>query len=439
MKWYLADAAWVDGELRRDVGVLVAGETIVSVGAVDERLGEVERLHRRMLLPGFVNAHSHAFQRALRGHVQHASGEDSFWSWRERMYALANALDPEAIEAVSTLAFAEMVRAGFTTVGEFHYLHHQPDGTPYADPDELARRVAHAAQKVGLRIVLLRVGYARAGYRAEPNPRQRRFIDADPGSVLDAVSRLQSHGLTVGLAPHSVRAVPRDWIRAFADFDGVVHAHVDEQPGEIEQCLAEHGRRPVHVLAEAGLLHERFTAVHLTHPDDGEIAAMRGQVCACPTTELDLGDGFLPAWKLDVPVCLGSDSHAAIDPFAEMRSVEWHSRALLGRRNVLPHDGPDGLASVLLRMGTENGARSLGVKAGRLAAGTLADFVAIDLSRLEFAATRVLPAVVFNGSPSAVTDAWVGGRHVLRDGRVPGAERIALEAEAALRRLGLNH
>ncbi|MBM4366081.1 MAG: formimidoylglutamate deiminase [Deltaproteobacteria bacterium] len=433
----MPDAAWVDGELRRDVGILVAGETIVSVGAVDERLGEVERLHRRLVLPGFVNAHSHAFQRALRGHVQHAEGHDSFWSWRERMYALATALDPEAIEAVCTLAFAEMVRAGFTTVGEFHYLHHQPDGTPYDDPDELARRVAHAAQRVGLRMVLLRVAYARAGYRVDANPRQRRFIDRSPDAALAAVSRLQGHGLTAGLAPHSVRAVPRDWLHALASFDGVVHAHVDEQPGEIEQCLAEHGRRPVHVLVEAGLVSERFTAVHLTHPDDAEIAAMRGQVCACPTTELDLGDGFLPAWKLGVPVCLGSDSHAAIDPFAEMRAVEWHSRALLGRRNILPHDGADGLASALLRMGTEHGARSLGVNAGRLAAGALADFVAIDVSRLEFAASRLLPAVVFNGCPAAVTDAWVGGRHVLRDGRVPGAERIAHEAEAALRRLGL--
>ncbi|MBM4392067.1 MAG: formimidoylglutamate deiminase [Deltaproteobacteria bacterium] len=437
MKWFLPDAVWVDGKLHRDLGVLVAGETIVWVGAVDERLGEVERLYRRVLLPGFVNAHSHAFQRALRGHVQHAEGEDSFWSWRKRMYALASALNPEAVEAVSTLAFAEMVRAGFTTVGEFHYLHHQPDGTPYDDPDELARRVAHAAQRVGLRIVLLRVAYARAGYLVDPDPTQRRFIDRSPDAALAAVSRLRGHGLTAGLAPHSVRAVPRDWLQAFADFDGVVHAHVDEQPGEIEQCLAEHGLRPVHVFAEAGLLNERFTAVHLTHPDDGEIAAMRGQVCACPTTELDLGDGFLPAWKLGVPVCLGSDSHAAIDPFAEMRAVEWHSRALLGRRNVLPHEGADGLANTLLRMGTEHGARSLGVNAGRLAAGALADFVAIDLSRLEFASSRLLPAIVFNGSPAAVTDAWVGGRHVLRDGRVPGAERVANEAEAALRRAGL--
>jgi len=437
VKWFLPDAVWVDGKLHRDLGVLVAGETIVWVGAVDERLGEVERLYRRVLLPGFVNAHSHAFQRALRGHVQHAEGEDSFWSWRKRMYALASALNPEAVEAVSTLAFAEMVRAGFTTVGEFHYLHHQPDGTPYDDPDELARRVAHAAQRVGLRIVLLRVAYARAGYLVDPDPTQRRFIDRSPDAALAAVSRLRGHGLTAGLAPHSVRAVPRDWLQAFADFDGVVHAHVDEQPGEIEQCLAEHGLRPVHVFAEAGLLNERFTAVHLTHPDDGEIAAMRGQVCACPTTELDLGDGFLPAWKLGVPVCLGSDSHAAIDPFAEMRAVEWHSRALLGRRNVLPHEGADGLANTLLRMGTEHGARSLGVNAGRLAAGALADFVAIDLSRLEFASSRLLPAIVFNGSPAAVTDAWVGGRHVLRDGRVPGAERVANEAEAALRRAGL--
>lgn len=441
MKWYLPDAAWVDGELRRGIGVLVMGDKIASVGPVDERLGEVERLHRRLLLPGFVNAHSHAFQRGLRGHVQHAAagnaaGEevDSFWTWRERMYALANALDPEGVEALSTLAFAEMVRAGFTTVGEFHYLHHQADGTPYADPDELARRVVHAAERVGLRVVLLRVSYGRAGFGVAPNPRQRRFVDRSPDDALAAVSRLEASGVTAGLAPHSVRACSPDWLRGFAGFPGIVHAHVDEQPAEIEQCLAETGRRPVHVLAEAGLVTERFTAVHLTHPSDEEIAALRGHVCACPTTELDLGDGFLPAWKLAQPVCIGSDSHAAIDPFAEIRALEWHSRALLGRRNVLPHDGPDGLASALLAAGTVHGAAALGLDAGRLAPGALADFVAVDTARLEFAASRLLPAVVFNGSPAALTDAWVGGRHVLRDGRVPGAERIVNDAERAIRR-----
>ena len=439
-----ADATFTGERLVPDVAVLVSNSDgegkILSVGPVDpsSRFPTV-RLHRRVLFPGFVNAHSHAFQRALRGHVQHASGPDSFWSWRERMYALADALDPEAIEAVSTLAFAEMLRAGFTSVGEFHYIQHQPGGTPYADPDELARRVAHAASRVGLRQRLLRVAYARAGFGVEANPRQARFIDSNASDVVSAVARLEAHGISAGLAPHSVRAVPADWMREFAAYTGVIHAHVDEQPGEIEQCLAEHGRRPLEVFADSGVVHQRFTAVHLTHPDDGELAllaASGGRVCACPTTELDLGDGFLPLERIKSPVCIGTDSHAAIDPFYEMRSLEWHARGLAGRRNVIPHEGPDGLAAGLLRIGTENGAEALGFSTGRIAAGRFADLVAIDSARLEFGASRLLPAIVFNGTPECVRDVWVGGRHVVKEGKVPGSERIVAEAERELRRCG---
>jgi formimidoylglutamate deiminase len=444
MFWVEPGAMWTGGELRTGVAALVSGgdgeARILEVGRRRDDNVPVVSLPRCTLIPGLVNAHSHAFQRGLRGWVQHASGEDDFWSWRERMYALATHLDPEAIAAVSALAFAEMLRAGFTSVGEFHYLHHQPDGTPYDDPDELAKLVLGAARNVGLRAVLLRVAYARAGHGVPPNPRQARFLDRSPEAALEAVARLRAAGERAGLAPHSVRAVPADWLRAFAAFEGVVHAHVDEQPGEINQCLAEHGKRPLEVFADAGLLHERFTAVHLTHPDHHELSllhAARARVCACPTTELDLGDGFFPAWKVNTPVCIGSDSHAAIDPFAEMRALEWHSRAVMGRRNVLPHAGVDGLAARLLDTGTVHGAEALGLPAGRLAPGQLADMVAIDSSRMEFALGQPLPTLVFNGSPAAVSEVWVGGRHVVRDGRVPGAEAIAREAERALRRVAI--
>lgn len=442
MFWIEPGSVLVDGELRTGLSVLVSGtdgeaRILGVVPRKDDDLPVVS-LPRAALLPGFVNAHSHAFQRALRGWVQHAAGEDSFWSWRERMYALATRLDPEAVGALSALAYAEMLRAGFTSVGEFHYLQHQPDGTPYADPDELAKRVLAAARQVGLRAVLLRVAYARAGAGLPANPRQARFLDRTPEDVLAAISRLRATGATVGLAPHSVRAVPRDWLAAFAGFDGVVHAHVDEQPEEIRQCLAETGRAPLEVFSDAGLLGPAFTAVHLTHPNDAELALLHrsgARVCACPTTELDLGDGFFPAWKVEAPVCIGSDSHAAIDPFAEIRALELHSRAVLGRRNVLAHQGEDGLAARLVEAGTAAGGASLGLPAGRVATGQLADLVAIDTSRIEFALGRPLPTLVFNGSPAAVSEVWVGGRHVVRDGRVPGAEAIAREAERALRRL----
>jgi formimidoylglutamate deiminase len=422
MRHLLPDLCFVDGTLTPGLAVSVSDGRIRAVGPAEGlRPGPddtVERLPGRALLPGFVNAHSHAFQRGLRGHVQYGAGGDSFWTWRERMYALATSLDPEGVERVSARAFEEMLRCGFTTVGEFHYLHHAPDGAPYADPDELALRVAAAAEAVGIRLVLLRVAYARSGHGVAPNPLQRRFLDRDPSDVLAAVERLRGRGLNVGLAPHSVRACPAEWLRAFAGFDGPVHAHVDEQPAEIAASLAEHGARPLHVFAQAGLVTERFTAVHLTHPDDGEIATLReagGRVCACPTTELDLGDGFLPAERLEgVPLCVGSDSHAQIDPFAEVRSLELLARARLGRRNVLPHPpDPDALAARLLACGTAHGADALGVDAGRIAPGRLADLVAVDLDHPALRDARPLPAIVFAGHPGVVREVWVGGRRVV--------------------------
>lgn len=410
------------------------------IGALRPRSGAVN-LPGQWLLPGFVNAHSHAFQRGLRGHVQHAAGPDDFWSWRARMYTLANALDPEGVERVSALAFAEMALAGFTSVGEFHYLHHQPGGAPYADPEELAWRVLAAAERVGLRITLLRVAYARAGAGRPAEPGQRRFTDAGPERVLAAVERLRA-GLRsplqqVGLAPHSVRAVPAEWLATFAASEGVVHAHVAEQPAELAASRAEHGLEPLAVFERAGLLGPRFTAVHLTWPapEDAERLRRAGAtVCACPTTELDLGDGFYRVEALEgVPVCIGTDSHALIDPFAELRSLEWHARARLGRRNVLsPPDDPDGLATLLLRAGSAAGARALGLDAGELRPGALADLISLDLGDPALVAARPLPALVFGGSPRAVRNSWVGGRPVVVEGRLPGWEGIAAAASQTL-------
>lgn len=393
-----------------------------------------------LLLPGFVNAHSHAFQRGLRGHVQHAAGPDDFWSWRERMYTLANGLDPEGVEVVSALAFAEMALAGFTSVGEFHYLHHQPGGAPYADPDELAWRVLAAAERVGLRIALLRVAYARAGAGRSAEPQQRRFVDASPEASLEALERLRGRvgpRVSLGLAPHSVRALPGAWLEVLSAWPGVVHAHVAEQPAEREASRAEHGLEPLAVFERAGLLSGRFTAVHLTWPaaDDAERLRRAGaRVCVCPSTELDLGDGFYRAEALGgVPVCVGSDSHALIDPFAELRALEWHSRARLGRRNVLtPPGDPDALALHLLACGAEQGARSLGLETGTIAPGQLADLVALDLNDPALCAARPLPAVVFGASPRAVRHSWVGGQPVVVDGRLPGFEALARRAAGAL-------
>ncbi len=426
MTWLLPDAVLTPTGLEEGLAVQIVDDRIAQVRPFSVG-DEAERLRGKLLLPGFVNAHSHAFQRALRGHVQHgtADGRDSFWTWREAMYGLAETLNPDAVERIATLAFREMLAAGYTTVGEFHYLHHQPNGDPYDDPEELSLRIVSAARVAGIRLVLLYVAYARAGHGLAPNPRQRRFIHPSSDAVLAAVERLRAigarTGFDVGLAPHSVRACPADWLRDFSTYKGIIHAHVDEQPAEVQASLAEYGRRPVEVYAEAGILSPRFSAVHLTHPDDREIdlfARHGGSVVACPTTELDLGDGFLPIQRLDgrVPVCIGSDSHASIDPFAELRAIEWHARALSGHRNVVQpaacSDPADGLAVRLLQMGSQNGAKALGVDTGTLEPGRFADIIAVDASRLEFAHARLLPAIVFNGSPAAVSDVWVGGRRV---------------------------
>ena len=399
-----------------------------------------ENLPGRLLLPGFVNAHSHAFQRGLRGHVQWRSGDDDFWSWRERMYALATGLDPQGVEDVSALAFLEMAQAGFTTVGEFHYLHHSPDGRPYADPDELARRVIRAARRVGIRICLLRVAYGRAGFEQPANRRQRRFIDRDPDAALLAAKRLariEDPKVSVGLAPHSVRACPRRWLQAFSSFEGPLHMHVSEQPGENRQCIDETQVSPTALIDECGLLSPRFHAVHMTWPTAGDADRLRRSgagVVACPTTELDLGDGFLQQDQLEgVPLSIGTDSHARIDPFAEIRALELHARGLQGRRNVLsPPEQVDGLALRLLDIGARGGAAALGLEGGTGAVGEPADWIGVDLNDPVLACARMLPAVVMAGHVGMVTHSWVGGDPVLVDRRHPLQAEILEAATRAL-------
>jgi formimidoylglutamate deiminase len=362
---------------------------------------------RTLSMPGFVNAHSHAFQRALRGRVERvdpARPHDDFWTWREAMYAAAGALDPDSIHAVSLLAYREMVAAGYVAVGEFHYPHHRPDGTPYEDPNAMARAVAAAAADAGIELVLLMTAYARGGPGRAPDPGQRRFCDPDVATYLRRVEALAGD-VRVGLAPHSVRAVPREWLEEigrYADATGmVVHVHADEQPRELEECLAEHGLLPVELLADTGVLGPRTTIVHATHAAAGELdllAEAGAAVCACPTTEANLGDGFLPAAALlerGVAVCIGSDSNVRVDPLEELREIEGCARRQAGRRNVLVPAGADGPTGWLLAVGRDNGARALGLDAGALPA------IAIDLDAPQLAGVAeadVPAALVFGAS-----------------------------------------
>lgn len=400
---------------------------------------QIQRLPGRALVPGFVNAHSHAFQRLIRGRTQWRPADDpaaDFWSWREAMYAAALSLSADDIFAVSRFCFLEMLHAGITTVGEFHYLHRDPDGDDYADPNELAHRVIAAAEEVGIRISLLKVGYATGGIGEPLGRDQRRFATPTLDGLiadLDALDdRYRDNPLvTVGVAPHSVRAVPREWLRPLHDWaqahDAPYHIHVSEQPREVEECLAAYDLRPVELLGSEGVVDERLTAVHATHLTPEEVALLgdgRSTVCACPTTERDLGDGFLLGAELleaGASIALGSDSHTVIDPFEEMRLIEYHERLRRLRRVVINEPGADGRLEVaprLLQLGTEAGAESLRIPTGRLEPGQLADFFSVDLEHPALAGwdATTLPAILtLSAPPNVVADVWVGGKRRLTD------------------------
>ncbi len=297
----------------------------------------------RLRLPGFVNAHSHTFQRSLRGS---AAGAD-FWAWRETMLAEAERQTPELVRREYELSYREMLAAGYTAVGEFHYL----------GPDE-ALAVAEAASAAGIVLVLLHVAYARGGLP--------RFRQSSVAEFIGRVESLREAGIHVGVAPHSVRACPADWLEEigrYAEDEGLpLHIHAGEQPKEIEECLAEHGCRPIELLARTGCLTERTTVVHATHADGAELdllASCGATICVCPTTEADLGDGFLPAERTrrrSIPLCIGSDSNVRIDPFEELRELEGIARRQTGRRGVFS-------PAELYGFGGDVGAASLGLAA----------------------------------------------------------------------------
>jgi formimidoylglutamate deiminase len=327
-------------------------------------------------LPALATAHSHAFQRALRGDAQRPGpeGSDDFWSWRTAMYRLADSLTPASIEAVSRVAYRELYAAGVRTVGEFHYVHHQPGGQPYADRTLLADTVIRAAREAGLRIALLRVVYARAGAGRPPEGAQRRFSDPDLDDALADVDALRARwagdpAVRIGVAPHSVRAVPPEWLRPIAEHAArhgmPLHMHVAEQPAEISACVAETGRTPVELLAEHGALGPRFVAVHATHlaPHEPRLLGEAGAfVCLCPTTERDLGDGLPDVSALRAAgarLSVGIDSHVITSPLEDLRGIDVGERLRTGRRVTLrPPDRTP--AEELWRIGSTESAAACG-------------------------------------------------------------------------------
>ena len=419
MTRFWAPHALLPDGVARDVAFTVADGrfTAVTPGTPP---GDATRLPG-VALPGFADAHSHAFHRALRGRT-HGSG-GSFWTWREAMYAVAARLDPDSYLALARAAFAEAALAGVTTVGEFHYLHHGPYGRPYADPNATGRALAAAAADAGVRLTLLDTCYLTADVAGSPvEGVQRRFSDGTVDAWAGRVAALaDGPGLRIGVAAHSVRAVPRAALATVREVAAgrPLHVHLSEQPAENAACLAAHGCTPTALLAAEGLLGPSTTAVHATHLTDDDVALLGRSAttaCLCPTTEADLADGIGPARALrdaGCPLALGADQRAVVDPFAEARGLEGHERLASGERGrFTPAD--------LLAALTAHGALGW-PDAGRLAPGARADLVAVALDTPRTAGAD--PAQVVAAASAADVDTVVvdgqvvvaGGRHVLGD------------------------
>ncbi|MEU6068418.1 MULTISPECIES: formimidoylglutamate deiminase [Streptomyces] len=445
---YWLEHAWLDTHVEPGVAVTVSigGGAAGSDGRITAVRTDVPtpppgaEILRGLTLPGLANAHSHAFHRALRGTVQVGSG--TFWTWREVMYSFADHLTPETYHALARAVYAEMALAGVTAVGEFHYVHHAPGGTPYADPNAMGEALIAAAAEAGIRITLLDTAYLSSGFGQPPNTHQLRFFDGSAEAWAERCSVLKERDhARIGAAIHSVRAVPARELATVARWAeerrAPLHVHLSEQTAENDACQEAHGCTPTRLLADHGVLGPRTTGVHNTHLTDEDIALLGGSgtgTCMCPTTERDLADGIGPAVALQragSPLSLGSDSHAVIDLLEEARAMELNERLRTRSRGHWT-------AAALLRAASADGHAALGWgEAGTIEAGALADLTTISLDSVRTAGP--LPRLgaetaVFAASAADVRHTLVGGRHVVRDGAhtlvpdVPSALAAAVEA-----------
>lgn len=419
--------ATVDGRIER---IAVA----TAPAATDER--------HAIGLPGIPNVHSHAFQRGLAGLTERRGPTgDSFWTWRELMYRFVERLEPEGLEAIASLAYAEMLEGGFTHVGEFHYLHHDRDGAAYTNPGELAERIAAAADQTGMGLTLLPTFYAHSGFGgSEPSSRQRRFINdvASFGRIVEAsrsaVRRLP--GAAVGIAPHSLRAVTPEELTAILPLSRseVIHIHIAEQTQEVEDCVAWSGRRPIEWLLETQSVDERWCLVHATHATDAEVRGMAASgaiVGLCPITEANLGDGIFPARafrNLNGRIGIGSDSNILLDGAEELRILEYSQRLAHRARNVLACAEGRSTGRSLFDAVLSGGARALhaaggaagGPKTGSLKVGASADIVSLAADHAALAERRedeILDSWIFAAGRAAVDCVWRAGVKVVINGR----------------------
>jgi formimidoylglutamate deiminase len=460
-KAILADHAWLPQGWRRNVLLAWDAESVLTTVQADcEPAGEVEKV-QGIVLPGMSNLHSHAFQRAMAGLTEYrspanAGAGDSFWSWRQLMYAFAQKLGPAALKAIALQLYIEMLKAGYTSVCEFHYLHHDRDGKPYANPAELATCLIEAAQEAGIGLTLLPVLYQYSGFGARaPQPQQARFVSS-PEWILTLLQRLQSShpqhaGLRYGVAPHSLRAVSPDSLKellaGLARFDrnAPVHIHIAEQRQEVDDCLTTLGARPVEWLLQHAAVDARWCLVHATHmsPAETRALAQSGAVAGlCPSTEANLGDGFFNAIPYDLnggQWGIGSDSHASVSLREELRLLEYGQRLLSGQRNVLAHDSGGSVGAHLYRGALAGGAAAAGRPVAGLTVGQRADLLVLDPLHPDLGGKRDdqwLDSLIFcNHGATPIGDVMSAGRWVVRAGRHASDERSAAAYRAALESL----
>lgn len=430
--WF--DLALLPDGWARQVRISIANGVIENVqpNAVSRELDD----RHGIALPGMCNVHSHGFQRGMAGLAEHrGASNDDFWSWRELMYRFLDHLNPDDVEAVCAMAYLEMLESGFTRVGEFHYLHHAPDGSAYADRAEMTERVLEAARTVGIGITVLPVFYAHSDFGGmPPTPGQRRFINDVDGfaALLESIRSKLSNGDVLGIAPHSLRAVTADEMRILLEMhaDRPIHIHASEQMKEVDACLAYTNRRPVEWLMENCDINSRWTLIHATHLSEGEVerlALSQAVAGLCPITEANLGDGIFPAVKYLAAggnIAVGTDSNILIDPAQELRALEYSQRLIWRGRNMLSSDEQTSTARRIFDAAVGGGAQSLGVGYG-LAAGQPADIVALIPDHPALygrSGDMLLDSWVFSARSNCIDSVWVagskqiaGGHHMLSD------------------------
>ncbi|MEO7062619.1 MAG: formimidoylglutamate deiminase [Dokdonella sp.] len=448
---YFAEHAWLPQGFAKHVQLDVDLDRHVLCAVVAESQRDDAQLIGRYVVPGMPNLHSHAFQRAMAGLAERRgkSSDDSFWTWREVMYAFAGSIGPDDLRAIATQLYVEMLKAGYTQVCEFHYLHHQPDGQPYADPAEMSLALIEAARDAGIGLTLLPTLYMTGGFDGRAlSERQRRF-GHDVDAYLRLVERLrtlQSSTLNIGMALHSLRAVPADALRVVLATDlahgGPIHIHIAEQLGEVQDCLALRHARPVEWLLDHAAVDSRWCLVHATHMTEAETRrlAKSGAVAGlCPTTEANLGDGLFPLKEyLDAggAIGIGSDSNVSVSVVEELRWLEYGQRLMTKHRNVAASANTSSTGDMLLAYALAGGARAAGCSVGKLAGGDSAhlqlapraDLVVLDDASPLLGArapSHVIDTWLFAGNTSLVRDVMVAGEWIVRDSRHRDEARVA--------------